>query len=562
MNQNQTFAIFLFLFHLVPAQQKEYKIPDSLKNKSYDYLDDKAYGLKDSSKASIYLYAFLQKAKNEKNWKEIANGYSNLSNQSSDKLSIIYADSTIYAAKKTNDNILIGSAYLSKGIAYYSLKQHNYALDNYIIAHGYLAKTTDKYLIYKLIYNIALVKYYLGYYDEAISLLKDCVSYFKNENPRAYLNSLHFLGVCYNKIGNYGLCSETNILGIAECKKLGIPEMEVYYIHSQGINDYFKQNYASAIRNIEASIKELKEKKDFGNESVGYFYIGKSYWKTEKYETALPYFKKVDQLFNTKGYLRPDLREVYEILINYYKAKDNPEIHLYYVDQLLKADSMLNETFKYLVGKINKEYYTQELLIDKENLKRELFIKNYKYSVLIGFTSIIFSGFIIVTHRNLRNKKIYKKRFEELMLEINDSKDKSKTKEKKEKPAMLGMNTETVAIILKLLEKFENEKKYLDRDWKLSTLSAFFNHNPTYLSAIIYHYKEKRFNQYMNDLKTEYIISLLYSNKLVRKYNNKALAEEVGFSSTERFVKAFKKKTGISAAYFIEQIKKEITTLN
>ncbi|MGE6356627.1 helix-turn-helix domain-containing protein [Flavobacterium sp. NPDC079362] len=562
MNQNQTFAIFLFLFHLVPAQQKEYKIPDSLKNKSYDYLDDMAYGLKDSSKATIYLYSFLQKAKNEKNWKEIANGYSNLSNQSSDKLTIIYADSTIYAAKKTNDNILIGSAYLSKGIAYYSLKQHNYALDNYIIAHSYLATTTDKYLIYKLMYNIALVKYYLGYYDEAISLLKQCVSYFKNENPRAYLNSLHFLGVCYNKIGNYGLSSETNILGIKECKKLNIPEMEVYYIHSQGINDYFKQNYASAIKNIEYSIKELKEKKDFGNESVGYFYIGKSYWKTEKYETALPYLKKVDQLFNTKGYLRPDLREVYEILINYYKAKDNPEIHLYYVDQLLKADRMLNETFKYLVGKINKEYYTQELLIDKENLKRELFIKNYKYSVLIGFTSIIFSGFIIVTHRNLRNKKIYKKRFEELMLEINDSKDKSKTKEKKEKPIMLDINSETVAIILKLLDKFENEKKYLDRDWKLSTLSAFFNHNPTYLSAIIHHYKDKRFNQYINDLKTEYIISLLYSNKLVRKYNNKALAEEVGFSTTERFAKAFKKKTGISAAYFIEQIKKEDTTLN
>lgn len=563
MNQNQKLSIFLLLCHAVSAQQKEHQLPDSLQNKSYDYLDDKAYTLKkDTSRAIVYLNAYLSKAKKEQNWKEIVNGYRNLSNQSSDKLTLIYADSAVYAAKKTNNNTITGSAYLSKGIAYYALKQHNYALDNYITANRYLANSTDKYLIHKLKYHIGLVKYYLGYYDEAISLLKQCMSYFKNKNPQPYLNSLHFLGVCYNKIGEYGLCGETNNFGLAECKKLKIPEMEVYFIHSQGINDYFKSNYTSSIKNISSSIEGLKEKNDFGNESVGYFYIGKSYWKMEKYEKALPYFEKVDQLFITKGYLRPDIREVYELLIDYYKNKGNPKLQLYYVDQLLKADRMLNETFHYLVGKINKEYNTQELLIEKENLKKELFIKNNKYSVLIGFTTFLFSGFIFVSYRNFRNKKNYKKRFEELILEVNNSKGKIITKEKNEKPAMPDINTETVSIILKLLEKFENEKKYLERDWKLSSLAAFFNHNPTYLSAIIHHYKEKSFNRYINDLKIEYIISLLSSNKLIRNYTNKALAEEAGFSSTERFVKAFKAKTGISTAYFIEQIKKENTNVH
>lgn len=559
---NQTLAVFLLFFHIASAQKKEYKIPDSLKNKSYDYLDDKAYQLKDSSKAAIYLYSFLHKAKKEKNWKEIMNGYQSLLHRSPDKVRLIYADSMVYSAKKSNSNTLIGSAYLSKGIAYYTLKQQNLALDNYIIANNYISQTKDNYLKHKLKYHIALVKYYLGYYDEAISLLKECVGFFKSENPRPYLNALHSLGLCYNRVGNYGLCSETNILGLAECNKLDIPQMEVYFIHSQGINNYFKQNYALAIENIESSIHELKEKKDFGNESVGYFYIGKSYWKTGNYELALPYFKKVDQLFNTKDYLRPDLREVYEILINYYKTKDDTETHLYYVDQLLKADRMLNETFKNLVGKINKEYSTQELLIDKENLRQELFIKNYKYTVLTCFTSLIFSGFLFVAYRNFRNKKIYKKRFEVLMLEINNSKDKSRTKEKKEKSAMLDINPGTVSNLLKQLEKFENEKKYLDRHWKLPSLANFFNYNPAYLSSVIHHYKEKSFNEYINDLKIEYIISLLYTNKLIRNYTNKALAEEAGFSSTERFVKAFKAKTGISTAYFIEQIKKENIHLN
>ena len=556
MNQNHTLAILLLLFQLLSAQRKEYQIPDSLKNKSFDYLDEKAYEIKDSAKAAVYLYAFLQKAKDEKNYKEIINGYQSLLHRSPDKIRLVYADSMVFVAKKTNDEALIGSAYLSRGIAYYTLKKQDMALDNYLMANTYLSKTSDDYLKHKLKYHIALVKYYLGYYDEAISLLRDCASYFRDDNPRPYLNSLHSLGLCYNRKGNYGLCSETNILGLAQCKKLGIAEMEVYFTHSQGINEYFKENYALAIQNIESTIEDLQEKKDFGNESVGYFYIGRSYWQVRKYEKALPYFEKVDALFNSKGYLRPDLREVYELLINYYKTKDNPKLQLYYVDQLLRADRMLNETFNYLVGKINKEYNTQELLTEKENLKKELFIKNHRYSVLIGLSSLLFSGFVAMTYRNFRNKKIYQKRFENLMLEFNDVKVENKTRQKNHKPVMPDINPQTVNNILRQLEKFEKERKYLERDWQLSNLASFFNHNPTYISSIIRHYKEKSFNEYINDLKVDHIISLLYSNKLARNYTNKALADEAGFSSTERFAKAFKAKTGISTAYFIEQVRK------
>lgn len=556
MRQNLLLILFVCSTQFVTAQENSYKIPDSLKNKSYEYLDNKIYELKkDSTKAAVYLYTYLDKAKNENNWKEVVNGYQNLLYQSPDKIALKYADSMIYAAKKSNNNTLIGSAFLSKGIMYYSLKQQNTALDNYIIANNYISKTNDNYLIYKLKYHVALVKYYLGYYDEAISLLKECVSYFKNENPRAYLNSLHSLGLCYNKIGNYGLCTETNTLGLEESKKLSIKEMEVYFIHSEGINEYFKKDYASAIKKIESSIKELKEYKDFANESVGYFYIGKSYWDVKKYEKAILYFEKVDQLFNTKGYLRPDLREVYEIFINYYKTKDNPELQLYYINQLLKADTLLNETFKYLVGKINKEYNTKELWIEKEKLQTQLLKKNYDYSVLIGFTSLLFISFLFLTYRNLKNKKVYKQKFDELMIRNNSPEDK--TRQKIEKPAILNINSETISSILKQLEKFEKDQKFLEKDWSLDKLSVAFNSNTKYLSKIIHHYRDKIFTEYINDLKIDYVISLLHTNKKTRNFTNKALAEEAGFSTTEKFVKAFKAKTEMPTAFFIEQIKKK-----
>ncbi|MBZ4040952.1 MULTISPECIES: helix-turn-helix domain-containing protein [Flavobacterium] len=558
MSKKHFLLVLICVFSWCEAQKNFQKHPDSLKRKSYEYLDDKIYELRnDSARSSVYMFEYLRKAKFEKNYKEIINGYQNLLHESPHSMRLIYADSMIYTAKKTNDKALIGSAYLSKGIVYYLLKKQNNALDNFITADSYISQTTDKYLIYKLKYHIALVKYYLGYYDEAISLLRECTFYFKSENSRAYLNSLHSLGLCYNRLGNYGLCSQTNALGLVECEKLDIREMEVYFIHSQGINDFFQKNYASAIKSIESSIEELKEKKDFGNESVGYFYIGKSYWEVRQYEKALPYFEKVDQLFNARGYLRTDQREMYEVLIKYYKNQENRDLQLYYIDQLLKADKVLNETFKYLVGKINKEYNTQELMFEKQSLKNELVSKNFKYSVLTGFTSLLFLSFVVLTYRYYKNRKIYRQKFDEQMLQISASENKTKQRQKIEKPVLSDINPETVSLILNQLEKFEIDKKFLEKDWSLSKLSAAFKSNPTYLSSIIRHYKEKGFTEYINDLKIDYVMSLLYNDKLVRNYTNKALAAEVGFSSTQRFVKAFKSKTGMPTFFFIEQIKRK-----
>jgi len=557
MKHYQLLLSLLLLTQSALSQKKGFQIPDSLKNKNFKYLEGRMdESESDSSKTFIYLNTYLAKAKKEENWEEVIKGYQNLLHASSEKLRIVYADSMIYAAKKSGSDNLVGSSYLTKGIVYYSLKRHNSALDNYIIANSFISKTSDDYLKYKLKYHIALTKLYLGYYDEAISLLKECIFYFKKDKPRPYLNSLHSLGLCYNRKGNFGLCSETNALGLKESKDLGIKEVEVYFIHSEGINEYFEKNYTSSIKNIQSTILQLKDKKDFGNESVGYFYIGKSYWELRKFDLAIPYFKKVDYLFNTKGYIRPDIREMYELLIKYYKSNENPKLQLYYIDQLLKADRILNDTFKYLVGKINKEYQTQELLIEKEKIQTQLRTKTHNYSVLVVFTSILFLGIIILSYRSIRNQ-LYKKKFDELMLKISNAEDLSRPRLRNEKPAILDINPETEAAILKQLEKFEKEKRYLEKDWNLTKLSAAFNSNPRYLSNIIRHYRDKVFTEYINDLRIDFIINLLQTDKQARLFTNKALADEAGFSSTQLFVNVFKAKTGMPTAFFIEQIRKE-----
>lgn len=555
MNQKYFLILFIGITQLLSAQKITYKIPDSLRSKNYEYLDDKIYELKkDSSKAAVYMYAYLNKARNEHNWKEMVNAYQGLLHQSPDNLRLVYADSMIYSAKKSNDDALIGSAYLSKGIVYYGQKKQIMALDNYLIANSYISKTKDNYLIHKVKYHIALIKYYLGFYDEGISLLKECVAYFmEDENPRPYLNSLHSLGLCYNKIGNYELCSQTNSLGLSQSKRLGIKEMEAYFIHSEGINKYFMHNYTAAISDIVFTIEEISKNKDFANESIGNFYIGKSYWALNNKEKAISYFKKVDQIFNDKGYIRPDIREAYELLIKYYGSIKDPKSQLYYIDQLLKAENVLNETFKYLIGKTHKEYDAKALMLERENIEDQLTRRKYYDSILVAFTLLLFIMVVVSTYRHFKNKTVYKQKFEELMSKINNEKPKHKNNTWE----IADISPEVVTDILKQLEKFEAEKKFLQKNISLAKLAVAFKSNTKYLSKIIMHSRGKGFVEYINDLKIDYIISLLHTDSAARKYTNKALAEEAGFTTTQRFANAFLARTEMPTAYFIEQLKKE-----
>lgn len=539
----------------VCAQKIEFKIPDSLRSKDYDYLFERIEALEDDgAKQSLYLQSFLWKAKEEKKSKEIVNGYKNYIYYAPENLKLVYADSMVYAAKESMDSALIGSAYLSKGILYYIQKKHTYALDNYLIANNFISKTNDKYLIYKVKYNIAHIKYYLGFYDEAIALFRECIDYFKGNNARAYLNSVHSLGLCYNRIGNYGLCTETNEKGIVEGKRLANNEMEGYFIHSEGINQYFKNNYASAIKKITNSLPAIRENKDFANEAVGYFYIGKSYWDLKKPEMALPYFIKVDKIFEDKDYIRPDLRQNYELLINYYKSKNNPKSQLNYIGKLIKVDSIIHNKFKYLSGRIHKEYDTKELLIEKKKIENLLDRRKYNDFIFTGVLAVLFLLVLIIAYRHIRNKNVYRQKFEELM---KKSEAATKVETKNITNGIDDINQDTVAAVLKQLERFEKDKKFLEKDLTAAKLTVAFDSNAKYLSKIIYHYREKKFVEYINDLKIDYIISLLKEDKRIRNYTNKALAEEGGFSSTQRFATAFFAKTGMPTSYFIEELLKK-----
>lgn len=70
------------------------------------------------------------------------------------------------------------------------------------------------------------------------------------------------------------------------------------------------------------------------------------------------------------------------------------------------------------------------------------------------------------------------------------------------------------------------------------------------------------YNNYINDLRINYIIDQLYNNVTFQEYKISYLAEHCGFASREVFAIAFKKQTGITPSSFINRLKSENQPLN
>lgn len=526
-------------------------IPDSLQTKSFQYLSDQVLlNREDKMKALQYSQYWLTKAKRENNLSQIPLAYNALLHSTPKEYQLVYADSILQSALVTKNDKIIGSAYMTKGIVFYENKLIKEALDNYLAADQYLLNVDDQYLKHKLKYGIGITKYYLGLYDEAISLLSECIVFFAEENDRAYLNSLHALSLSYSMIGNYNSSSLINAKGIVVGKEVDDYSMEPYFMLSEAVNLNVRKNYFKAISQLHIVLPKICKTSDFANQSIGNFYMADSYWELNKPTLALPYLLKVDSIFTVNSYIRPDLRKNYEHLINYYKNQNDKESQLKYISKLFQVDSLINTDYKYLSTKIFKEYDTAKLLHEKSIVEIAMKRQSIMYFVLLIASIILLT---ILTYRQLKIKNIYKKRFSELM---DTNSKNTPIASDVAKDDILEINAKVSSAILSKLEKFELQKTYLGSDMTLIKIAQLLNTNTKYASKIILQYRQKKTIDYINDLKIEHIISLLRNEKKYRNYTYESLAQEAGFGSTQNFTRAFKKRCGISPTYFIREIQK------
>ncbi|WP_271782352.1 helix-turn-helix domain-containing protein [Aquimarina algiphila] len=536
---------------------------DTLVTNKYDLLVDKFYeNQSDISIATIYAKQYLNLAKKEKDTVKMMSGYYFFSVINDINVSLKYSDSILQITKNEvyNSKDYPAFAYLSKAMIYYNNGDFKNALDNFLRVNKESEKYKNTYLLFTSKNSIGILKGRLGENKTALKIFRESYIYFSSKKetyPENYLETLFALSDSYNRNKKLDSATIINKLGYKESLNMKNESMSVYFTLNEGVNQYHSGRYMVAKDSLRKSIKLLDDSQDSANLSIAHYYLGKTLLTLNSREKAIEEFVKVDNIVQEITEIMPETRDSYEILIDYYKENNDKDNQLIYIERLIKVDSIINSDYKYLSKKIIQNYDTPKLISDKEKIIKALEYEKKSSLKMNIIISLVCLTLTIVLGINYQKKRIYKKRFFKLYYE-NKNISSTTSNSIKKLPDNIGISKIVVDELLQKLDYFEKNKDFLKSKLTIGSLSKEFKTNSRYLSKTINVYKDKSFNNYINDLRINFVVEKLKNDSKFRKYTIKAIGHEVGFTSTEVFSKSFYKSTGVYPSYFLKQLEKKM----
>jgi AraC-like DNA-binding protein len=565
--QKRTIPTFCILFlltisHIALSQNSSFKLSDSLKNKSYEEYASLFYkNQNDSIIAFKYASLYLRKAKNEKDTVKIANAYSLIATTCiNPKYGIMYSDSIISLTRYIKNNSSYPAlGYIQKGILNEQLGNYDDALNFYLTANKLALKAKNYEQLFYIKSQIGQLKLFWGNTDEALNIFKSQLSLFINNKEKFKDKNTGYFITLFNLSSAYVVNKKFDSALYYSNKGLiqgfmNNDNFQYYrFLSHTGEILYYKNELTKAHDSIVKAFPfETSHNAQFNN----HFILGNIFKKQSNDIKALYHFSKADSIYNLTMDVVPEVREIQEYFINYYKSKDDIKNQLKYIDRLLHVDSIIHSNHINLSETIFKKYDTPLLLSEKQELITHLTEKERKKSFLIyGLVGILLI-IIVFSFRFFKNQRTYKQRFKKLLFE-QKKEIENNIENKLNSNELSEISKDIIDLILLNLKKFERNNDFLNNQITLANLAIDFNTNSRYLSKIINVNKGKNFSTYISDLRIDYSIEKLKTNEKFRKLAIKGIAFEIGFNNTESFSKAFYRKTGIYPSYFIKEIEKQ-----
>jgi len=563
--------VFLFLFSVFLAAQPK---RNGLTKLSFGELKELYWKNENKIPQQLpFAKAYLKKAINENEPVERARGYFLLSLLSESDKALVYLDSAIFFTKDLKDMKFPAYAYSAKGHVYKKQFKYKEAIDNFLIAEN-IAKQNNQDLYYEIKFTIAALRSEeLGEVNEALVLFKECFEHYNNKDVRSPVYSYPYqlvlfgLADAYKALNVSDSATYFNKKGYIESKTTNSQLINALFTLNEGANLFFKKNYKEALDSINIALPKVILYKDKGNTLAAYYYTAKAYDGLNNKKEAVKNFIKVDSVYTISKRITPEFMSGYPYLISYFKNNGDKVNQLKYLTKYMEIDSVLQNNYKELTKKLQYEYDTPNLMLEKENLIKSLQEDNSKSYWSIGFLILIVLAMAGLSFYQYKVKKSYRARFEKIM-QTNAEKTETETTQQevdvfeanKSKTESIGINENLINQILKKLADFENTKGFLETNITIQTLSDVFETNNRYVSKIVNIYKQKTFIQYINDLRIDYALTSLKEDSRLRKYTIQALAIEFGFNNAESFSAAFHKKTGIKPTYFLKQLEEASNT--
>ncbi|HLP63474.1 helix-turn-helix domain-containing protein [Flavobacterium sp.] len=419
-----------------------------------------------------------------------------------------------------------------------------------------------------------LIKVAMGDYVNGIALLK-----------RELMTSAHLkLGVGEKKVMNKKLFADKhNIIGEA---------YQMYYIKSKKpvfldsanyhftvaatmlIQDNFYPEYTKAL----LYMREAKSAALAGDyaQSLSLYRKGKKYTVINDHVRTVQLFdlgmadcfhhmKQVDSaFFYCKKYIKSyqitkvskeNLLMAYNIMTQCYSAKNDTKNAYRYAQKSLE----LIQSIEGIKNKSLNFLHNYDLTIIKEESNKIIASKNYFKIVLIGILFVL--GIVVFSFfYYYRKQKEKHNRFLHIIQDLKESKvteihsTEINTTAIEVQPKQV-LDDELIEKLALGLKKLEQKETFLDPNFKLAFVAKKLNTNTAYLSQYFNQVMQKTFSEYTQELRIHYVLQKLVDAPYFRKYTLQAIAEEVGYKDANTLVRVFKKQTGLSPNYYIEQLK-------
>ncbi len=347
--------------------------------------------------------------------------------------------------------------------------------------------------------------------------------------------------------------------GIKIAKNIDSKSLLVHLYVEKGMVFYHKKKYKEAFEYL-LKTEALLQNHEIINESfptaLTYYFLASCYYQEQSYDTAILYLLKVINAAKEKDLTKMYVIQCYLLLANCYGEQEDFEKALYWNNEYMRLNASY-EKEKDGTANVIYEKESEKLLENIEHLKnkqaKDEHIKKYTYGIS-GFLTLIL---ITVGFTYFKKQRSNKQRFENLMKKINELESKEDmTTVKKEGTKSLVIDDEKVVEILKKLDKLVDEEYFLKKECSLQSMAKKLKTNASYLSKIINTHKKKNFSAYINDLRIDFVIDRLHKDTKFRKYTIKAIAQDIGFNTSEAFTRVFHKNTGMYPSYFIKELEK------
>lgn len=233
----------------------------------------------------------------------------------------------------------------------------------------------------------------------------------------------------------------------------------------------------------------------------------------------------------------PTQKEAFRLLADYHLQANQASDYKNYFERYKLVDAKLGRNLKDVRDRII-------LHLDRLKPKRSL---NYYWFVAVALAALLAYGIRVY----LKTKRDYQKFLKWVEKPIEDEIAPSR---------QMVIPHKTEQALLEKLSKFEKSNRFTNPNLTVVTLAKSLDTNTKYLSEVINRHKDMNFNQYVNELRINYIIAKMKQDPKYLNYKIYYLAKECGFSSQSTFSTVFRASTGISPLSFIKFLKNEHQT--